>query len=78
MTFSIAWKATKPMCPEFEQLVNGVSDVRSSIKRNNNIQLQLLKTIKKSSGTRPKRSYDLVYHSGKAIFMHNNTIFISN
>ena len=67
-TLETAWEATKIVCPEFDQLITHVLELRAFIARSGNIQTRLPMTIKRNSGTRPWRSYYIVYHSGKNKF----------
>ncbi|CAF1449280.1 unnamed protein product [Adineta ricciae] len=62
-TLETAWEATRIVCPEFDQLITYVSELRAFIARSGNIQTRLPMTIKRNSATRPWRSYYIVYHS---------------
>jgi hypothetical protein len=64
----MAWEATTKVCPEFNQMINSISDLRSFIARRGGIQEFLPKTIKKNSATRPWRSYYTINDSGKSNF----------
>jgi hypothetical protein len=67
-TLETAWEATRNVCPEFDQLIKHVLDLRSFVARSGNIQSSLPMTIKRNSVTRPWRSYYVVYHSGEIEF----------
>jgi hypothetical protein len=63
-----AWEATRVQSEEFLHLTDAVSELRAFIARSGGIQDGLPKTIKRSSGTRPWRSYYVVNESGKLPF----------
>lgn len=60
-----AWKNTREKSAEFLRLTDAVSDLRAFISRSGGIQEKLPKTIKKTSGTRPWRSFYIVNESGE-------------
>jgi hypothetical protein len=64
----MAWEATAKACPEFDQMINNISELRSFIARRGGIQESLPKTIKKNCATRPWRSYYINNESGKTHF----------
>ena len=63
-----AWEATREKSAEFLRLTDNIADLRAFIARSGSFQDSLPKSIKKSSGTRPRRSYHVVNESGKWYF----------
>jgi hypothetical protein len=67
-TLETAWEATRSKSDEFLHLTTSISELRAFIARSGSYQENLPKTIKKTSGTRPWRSYYDVNESGKFHF----------
>lgn len=64
----MAWEATPKVYPEFNQMINSISELHSFIARRGRIQETLPKTIKKNNATRSWRSYYIINESGKTNF----------
>ena len=67
-TLETAWEATRAKSEEFRHLTDSISELRAFIARSGGYQENLPKSIKKTSGTRPWRSYYDVNESGKFYF----------
>ena len=64
-TLETAWGATRAKLEEFLHLTNSISELRAFVARSGSYQENLPKSIKKTSGTRPWRSYYDVNESCK-------------
>jgi hypothetical protein len=64
-TLECAWENTKELSPGFKLFTDSVSELRSFVARVGGLQAKLPKTIKKTSATRPWRSYYIVHESSK-------------
>ena len=67
-TLETGWEATRAKSEEFLHLTKSISELRAFVARSGGYQEKLPKSIKKTSGTRPWRSYYDVNESGKFYF----------
>ncbi|CAF4200788.1 unnamed protein product [Rotaria sordida] len=58
-----AWENVKKINIEFKTFCTSVSDLRTYCQQSGGIQFKLPKTLKRTSGTRPWRSYFLIHDS---------------
>jgi hypothetical protein len=64
-TLEHAWEKTNELSSDFKYLTDSVAELRAFVARSGGLQAKLPKTIKKTSCTRPWRSYYVVNESGE-------------
>lgn len=64
-TLEYGWGKTSELLPSFKSLTDCVNELRAFVARSGGLQAKLPKTIKKTSCTRPWRSYYIVHESSK-------------
>jgi hypothetical protein len=58
-----AWENLKLSNDDFKNFCTSVADLRTYVQQSGGIQYKLPKTLKRTSGTRPWRSYFLIHDS---------------